>query len=57
MEARKLAELLVDQYHISDLEWRDCLVDQFVEILEATQEPPKPQFKPFLIVSNSGVEN
>ena len=36
---RNEAESLVNRFHIFDLEWRDCLVDQYEEMLKDQMAP------------------
>lgn len=56
LDVRKLAERWVSQFHISDIEWKEVMVEQYMEYLHGTFKPAsgRPEYiKPFLIVSNS----
>lgn len=52
LDIRRIAEREVEKLHISDLEWKEVLIDQYAEILRQATKPPE-YIRPFLIVSNS----
>lgn len=41
LDLRHIAEKWVEQFHIFDLEWRDALIDQYVEILQSANKAPE----------------
>lgn len=52
LDLRHIAERWVDQFYISDVEWKEVMVEQYMEYLHSTRVMPE-YIKPYLIVSNN----
>jgi len=50
LDFRRTAEAEVEKLHIFDLEWKEVLIDQYVDYLHSMHE--KPLFRPYLLVTN-----
>jgi beta-glucanase (GH16 family) len=54
LDLRKAAEQWVEKYHIFDIEWREELIEQYVDLL-ANRQSNQPRI--YLIVSNVPVNH
>jgi len=50
LDIRKQAEKLVEKLHINDMEWKEILTAQYVEMLMARSGTKKEYLKPILII-------